>query len=163
VSFEPPDDVLPITFPLDLLLARTDSVAVVVHGGRAYPDGFEFVLTLRSRDGRIPEPWLTWRGGEISGDVLRFGIAFADGRKASVFDPPPWRPNGEPDIALIQRGGNGGGSSWEMRFWVSPLPPDGPVAFVAEWPAKGIAFTQADADGASIRDAAGRAQALWGS
>lgn len=38
-------------------------------------------------------------------------------------------------------------------FWVHPLPPDGPVTFVASWPEYGAAETRADLDGSAIRAA----------
>jgi hypothetical protein len=167
----PPDNVVPASFPLDLVIARTGSVAVFVHSGRAYANGFEFTLAFRlrtARHGRAHDPVMSWHGtgGAIADDVLRFGIAFADGRKATVFDRfrPPWPPDEEPpppDIVLMQRGGGGGGSSWDMRFWAWPLPPEGPVGFVVEWPSEGISLTRADADSTAIREAARRVQELW--
>jgi hypothetical protein len=44
---------------------------------------------------------------------------------------------------------------------VHPLPPDGPVTFVAAWPEYGAAETRAGLDGAAIRAAAARAVSLW--
>jgi hypothetical protein len=58
-------------------------------------------------------------------------------------------------------GGGGGGSSWSFSFWAWPLPPEGPLAFVVEWPKQGIELTQTEIDSALIRDAAKRAQILW--
>ena len=167
----PRENVLPASFPLDLVLARNERVAIFVHSGRASENGFEFVLALRLREprqGRAHDPVMAWHGvgGEISDDVLRFGVAFADGRKATVFDRfrPPWPPDEDPappEIVLMQRGGGGGGSSWEMRFWVWPLPPEGALTFVTEWPSERIAVSQADLDSAVVRDAAARAEELW--
>jgi hypothetical protein len=167
----PPESVLPASFPLDLVLARTEGLALFTHSGRAYRRGFEFVLGLRTRDPRErhrDDPIMSWRssrGGEIDDDVLRFGIAFADGRKATVFDRHPWWGDPEtrvtPDIVLMQRGGGGGGVSWDFRFWAWPLPPEGPLSFVTEWPAEGIPLTKVDVDSAVVRDASTRAEALW--
>jgi hypothetical protein len=44
---------------------------------------------------------------------------------------------------------------------VYPLPPDGPVTFVAAWLQHGVAETRAELDGATIREAARRAVILW--
>jgi hypothetical protein len=167
----PPDNVLPASFPLDLVLARTDELALSVHSGRAYEYGFEFTFALylrTARDRRTGGPMMGWhaeQGGAFDDDVLRFGISFADGRKATIFDRHRWWGDSEdrvtPDVVLMQRGGGGGGASWDFRFWAWPLPPEGPVAFVAEWPSEGVALTQTELDSALVREAAARAVTLW--
>jgi hypothetical protein len=92
---------------------------------------------------------------------LRFGVQFADGRKATNLDQPPYDPEHEPDRPVLHRhGGGGGGSIWDMEHWVWPLPPTGPFAFVCEWPARGIAESRAELGAVSILDAAARAVTL---
>jgi hypothetical protein len=44
---------------------------------------------------------------------------------------------------------------------VWPLPPAGTLAFVCEWPLRGIVETRAEIDAAPILEAAGRAEVLW--
>jgi hypothetical protein len=109
--------------------------------------------------------WHAGPGAKFDDDVLRFGITYGDGRKATVFDPHPWwvDPAGRatPDIVLMQRGGGGGGSSWDFRFWAWPRPPEGPLEFVVEWPSEGIELTRAAVDSAVVRDASARAVTLW--
>ncbi|HST15430.1 MAG TPA: hypothetical protein VLJ44_11335, partial [Gaiellaceae bacterium] len=61
----PPENVLPASFPLDLVLARTDELALLVHTGRAYQRGFEFTLALhmRTRRERLgDDPMAGWHG-----------------------------------------------------------------------------------------------------
>jgi hypothetical protein len=166
----PPDNVLPSPFALDLVLAHTDGLALFVHSGAAYTHGFEFTLGLRQR--RPPaenghDPMLLWHPARRRGfeEALRFGIAFADGRKATIFDAHAWRAGLEgstrPEIVLMQRGGGGGGTCWNFQFWVWPLPPEGPLAFVAEWPIKGVPLSRGEIDSAIVRDSAARAVTLW--
>ena len=166
--FGPPENILPASFPLDLVLVRTDELALVAHSGRAYANGFEFTLglhTRKPRHGPARHPLMGWHHEGFDDETLRFGIAFADGRKATIFDPRPWWGDPEqsatPEIVLMQRGGGGGGASWEFGFWAWPLPPTGPIAFVAEWPSEGIALTRAEVDSDVVRDAATRAVELW--
>jgi hypothetical protein len=161
-----PENVLPGSFQLELVLARTDHVAVYVHGGRAFPNGLEFTLGVRTReplDRRRNDPVMAWHEGSLEDDVIRFGIALADGRKATVFDrrPFPERDAPPPGVVLFHRGGGGGGTSWEHRFWTWPLPPPGSFAFVVEWPAQGLELTRVEIDSEPIRDAATRAIELW--
>jgi len=165
----PGENVLPAPFPLWLVLARTDHVVLAVHDGLGYPNGFGFTVSLRrrrAREGPGDDPihlWHTTRGGEIPPEALRLGIQLGDGSKATVFDRHRWfstveRPEGP---VLIQRGGSGGMHSWELGFWVWPLPPAGPVAFVCEWPSEGVALTRTAIDAELIHEAAGRAETLW--
>jgi hypothetical protein len=62
--------------------------------------------------------------------------------------------------------GSGRGGSGESRFqqgyWISPLPPPGPVGFVCEWPAVGIPVARQELDAQLIRDAAENARAMFG-
>lgn len=167
----PPDNVLPASFALDLVLARTDDAALLVHSGRAYQNGFAFTFGLQTRkprEGRADNPMMGWHSASHGGfddKTVRFGIAFADGRKATVFDAHRWWGDPErpepPEIVLMQLGGGGGGATWDLGFWVWPLPPEGPVAFVVEWPSERIALTRAELDSAVVRDAAASAVTLW--
>lgn len=161
-----PENVLPGGFPLEVVLAHTDDVAVFVHTGSAYPKGFEFTLGVRAReqiDRRRNDPVMAWHEGSLDDDVIRFGILLADGRKATVFDrrPIPGTDQPPPEAVLSHRGGGGGGTSWEHGFWTWPLPPPGPFAFVLEWPGQGIGLTQVEIDSEPIRAAAARTVELW--
>ena len=162
--------------PLRLLLARTDDVVVAVTDATGYPTGFEFKLVIRSRTrsyGIYDEPFdvghpTLWRhrrpGSEIPPELLRFGIEFADGSKATnVTGPPFLTPDEEPPEGplLLEHGGGGGGGDWDAKYWVWPLPPEGPLAFVCEWPAKGIPLTREEIDAGLVLAAASRAEKLW--
>lgn len=163
----PPENALPGAFSLGLALVRTENVVITVHGGLAYPNGFSFRATLLRRtefDFQRGDPFHRWhhQRGELTDDVLRFGVQFSDGAKATVFDGRRWLGEGKPTgPVLMQRGGSGGGRTWDFGFWVWPLPPDGPLAFVVEWPSEGIELTRAEIDAAVVRAAAEQAETLW--
>jgi hypothetical protein len=76
---------------------------------------------------------------------------------------PAYDPEGQaPDRPVLrEHGGGGGGTAWDREYWLWPLPPAGPFAFVCEWPARGIAESRAEIDAAAILEAAGRALILW--
>lgn len=165
-----PDEVIPGSVPAELLLIRTEQVGVAVGSVRAYPNGFEFTLhtRLRTEDEtgpRVGDP-LEWHGrlgAQEPGEVLRLGIMYADGRRASTTSGH-WRPDDEDDperLMLQQNGGGGSARYWDGDFWVYPLPPEGPVTFVASWLKYGVEETRARLDGAAIREAARRATVLW--
>jgi hypothetical protein len=164
----PPENVLPAAFPLALQLARTDTVAITAQGGLAYPNGFAFRVVLLRRtapESEFASPFHHWHRtrGELTEEMLRFGVQFSDGTKATVFDAHGHfgAENDPTGPVLMQRGGGGGSRSWDFGFWVWPLPPDGPLAFVVEWPSEGIELRRAEIDASVVRAAAEQAETLW--
>jgi hypothetical protein len=177
--FGPPRHVLGASVPLRVVLARSDEVAIAILDVTAYTNGFELKLVRRSRrrsygdfddDFELDHPMM-WRrqramleAGELPPELFRFGIEFSDGSKATTLGSHPFEhePDDEPKGPLLMdRGGGGGGGDWDHRYWVWPLPPEGPLAFVCEWPAKGISLTRHEIDAKLIRDAAAQAEVLW--
>jgi len=157
--------------PADVMLIRTEQVAVAIGSIRAYPAGFEFALHTRLRHpdetghgGPDPlEPRVPWRGRQVPGDVLRLGLMYADGRRTATHAA---RPLAEDDtdpgrLVMLECGSRGSPRRWDGDFWVHPLPPPGPVTFVGSWPQYGVAEIRVELDGAAIREAAGRAVTLW--
>jgi hypothetical protein len=159
----PRENEVGVAGPLQLLLARTDEVAVTVQGGAAYSNGFEFRLVVRKRkfDPEFIDPFGFGPRRSAGEELLRFGVQLADGRKATLHSR---RPPDDADAAqprLMQRGSSGGGRTWDMGLWLWPLPPRGPLAFVCEWPSEGIPLTRAEIDANDIVEAAARVETLW--
>jgi len=168
-AWQQPDAVIPGSVAGELMLIRTGQVAVAIGSVRAYPNGFEFTAHVRLRGADEDEP--VWhdpfdrhgrRGRQPPGEVLRLGLLYADGRRAATTSH--WWPgeDADPGRLVLQQGGSGGNARrWDGQFWVHPLPPEGPVTFVASWPEYGAAETGAELDGQAIREAAARAVILW--
>ncbi|OBI83254.1 hypothetical protein [Mycobacterium asiaticum] len=99
------------------------------------------------------------RGGPTAGTVLRLGLLYADGRRGATSGN---QVPGDPEhLALQQRAGGGSYQQWDGKFWVHPLPPEGPVTFIAAWPEYVATDVAAKLDGAAIRSAAADALILW--
>lgn len=150
-------------------------MAIFVSGFVAFPTGVMFDVRLVTREPRRPgsdsrPPFLMQHAlqaeprEELPDEFVRFGVLLADGNKATNFDnrlgfrdffTEPESP------VLMPRGGGGSEHTWSMRFWLWPLPPDGPLTFVIEWPQFQIPETQASIDAAEIRTAAERARPIW--
>jgi len=168
-----PDNAIGAPVAVRLVLARTEQAAVLLNGLVAYSTGVELELAVRRRTyppehdhwARMPPEVHRLPSGALPDDVLRFGIEFSDGRRVTTLDPfpdfdvrtgvPPDRP------VLIPQGGGGDGRRWDQRYWLWPLPPSGPLAFVCEWPGEGIGLTRVEMDAQLVLDAAGRAEVLW--
>lgn len=173
--FGPPEATLAGVVTIELILARTDDTVIAVSGVRAYPIGFLFTVHVRLRTDLGPAEWMFGYGdpfhhpplvmGTLPDELLRVGLRFADGRTATTVDQRPFDlddPERAPEApVMMQQGGGGGGRTWDMDFWVWPLPPAGTLTFAAEWPARQIPETLVEIDSGPIRDAASRAVVLW--
>lgn len=165
---------LPGVVALELVLARTDRVAVCVSRLAAYPTGFEFELVTMSAPGQDElelDPMMfghhhhraSRRGSEkgLPPELLRIGVEFADATKATNI--AGFHHDQEPPAGPVMHpgGGGGGGRSWHQTQWVWPIPPPGPLNFVCEWPAADIPLTRSKIDAQTILDATTRARVIF--
>jgi hypothetical protein len=166
-----PDDVLGAGVAAGFVIGRGPDAAIAVTQLTAYPTGFEFTVGIvtRAEDRRGRLSWALHRrpfddpDEPLTDDFVRLGLQFADGGVATNMHERPFpdldtEPTGP---ILMPDGGGGGGRRYDMTYWVWPLPPPGPVTFVCEWPAFGVAESRADLDASLVRDAAARAIRLW--
>lgn len=175
-----PEVVLPGVAVGERLLAYTEEVAVRLGSMWGYPNGFEVELSLR-----VPrvEPDRQWLDPDLlrlyhrarlvgeqppplaPGELLRFGVRYADGRVAINTDarplPSPEVEPGHPILWTVQAAGGGPMRRLDLTYWIWPLPPPGPLTFVCEWPIYGIPETQVAIDAGPLLKAAGRSVTLW--
>ncbi len=168
------------TIAVNLVLGRSVKAALWIPALTVYAEGFEFDVEIRHRleESEFEHPFFLphhrrrrrSRTSEEGLDpaLVRFGIEFSDGRKATnLGSRMPFALPGEPDappegpLLVPSRGGGGGGGRWHHGFWVWPLPPEGPLAFVCEWPAADIPETRAEIDSSLIQRAAAEVIELW--
>ena len=156
-QWDPPAAELPRVAVADaLVLARTEEVAVAVTAIWAFRAGFEFWLRCQFRHSG---PALADQADDQS---LHIGVQFADGRKVANMARVPEAAESMPAGLILRPLGFGGGLRHRGRsYWVSPLPPVGPVTFVCEWAAFEIGEQRAEADAQLILDAARRSVQLW--
>ena len=157
--YSAPENELPVALPVDLVLARTDDVAVAITRLQVYSAGLSLDLVVRlrpsaaaARDGRLNE--LLWRHGP-GGSGFLLGFGFADGRRTSTV------PGGGGDVVLVSGGGGGGMSAVDQSWWLHPLPPEGPVTVAVRCDELGIPESLAELDGTAVRRAAERVVTLW--
>ena len=163
----PPEAMIPGIVPVELLLGRTDTHAVLVTHLRAYPTGLEFALTVRPRPG-LPDPR---RHDSDRPHYLSFAyrnawleLRFADGHTPSNY-PGRWPCTFEteqPDPPfLYYHGGGGCEGGWRSPHWLWGLPPPGPLAFVCRWPAGQLPTSDVEIDASLVLEAADRAEPVW--
>lgn len=165
---------VPGVVPVELVVARSEQAAVVVSRIAAYPDGFELTVhsylhrsVKRRRSARIHHPMM-WHdmggsGEPIPDQLLRFGLAWPDGGRATNLDDwgRSWPDATEAAHGLESHSGGGSDHEYLQEYWAWPLPGSGPLAFVVEWPAFGIGETTATIDGDQLSDAATRSHPIW--
>ncbi len=174
--FAPPAGTLPGVVALELVLARTERVAIYVARLLGYPTGFGFdvvmIAAAASEDEQLDLGAALFghhhrRGRHRQLDALdperlRLGVQFSDGQKATNIGAFDYHTQDKPSGPVMHAaGGSGGDREYHQEQWVWPLPPPGPLSFVCEWPAAGIELTRHDIDAQNILDAAARAQTLF--
>jgi hypothetical protein len=165
----PPDNEVGVAVPLNLLLARSDAVAVALLSATVFSTGVELAGMVRTRDqvDGLHDAFVMHRrrqSAQLDPELFRFGVEFADGRKATNLGYPFQRQQEDVDPSrpvLVPRGSSGGGRSWQMNWWLWPLPPPGPLAVVCEWPAQKIPLTRHELDSSPLLEAATEVEPLW--
>jgi len=170
-----PENEFPSAVGLSVLLGRSGEAAVGITKVEVYSTGFQFTLAVRVRRLRpelargglfaLISP-LNHRGIEVPlPERLLLGLEYANGRRASTLHDirtqGPTTVIDDEELVLAQQGGGGGDLTVDLAFWVSPLPPPGPMTFVLSWPSFGIPEAGTVLDGAPIREAAEFSQPLW--
>jgi hypothetical protein len=161
----PPETMIGGIVPVELLLARTDTDAVLVTGLRAYPTGLEFTLTARPHPDQLQQRRHDLdRSHHLRYHDLGLELRFADGQRASTH-PGSWPRTFEteqPDPPfLYYHGGGGSERGWHSGHWLWGLPPPGPLAFVCEWPHRQIPTSEVTIDAELVLEAADRAVSVW--
>jgi hypothetical protein len=166
-AFPRPSGQVPTPIAIRLMLARTSQVAVAVTGVWAFSTGFDFQVIAELRDEVPGESAASFLAGlddePLDEEFCRIGIQFSTGEKAANTQLSATR-KGNSDAAgpiMKVRAGGGGSLSRDWRYWVSPVPPPGPLAFVCEWPAFDIPESRTEIDAQPILDAANESIVLW--
>lgn len=168
-SWDPPEMEFPASVPIGTRpFGRSEQTAIAITGILAYSNGFEIFLTrLRRQD--APGFYEDLELGAPSGTLVhpesfRFSVEFSDGRTVTHDGPygrSSPRPQGdaEPIEPILCSRGGGGTSHYQlMRWWVSPLPPSGPVEFICQLGTREI---RGGIAAHSILDAAQRSFQVW--
>jgi hypothetical protein len=148
---------VPGVVPVALLVARTDTQAVLIDNLLVYPTGFDFDLAVRRhpRHPRKPD-----HRGHRWDDRLRLEVRFADGHSVDN-NPRRWpRPTGDqpPDPPWLYQSTSGPDGG---HVWLWGLPPPGPLTFICQWPTEQIPPSEAVLDAELVLAAAAGAMSLW--
>ncbi len=156
----PPDNVIPATVALDVVLVRRPDLAIWVADALAFPAGLCFGLNILRREPESDHrPSLFGPRGPAA---LRFGLRLPDGTKILDDRPQQSKSSQAPKQPVLRRtSGSGAMHFSQQKWWLWPLPPSGSLTFVLAWPAEEVDETSAQLDTNPILAAAARAQVMW--
>jgi hypothetical protein len=179
----PPPEETGAVLAVERTAARSANVVVRVPTIRAFPAGCMLDVEVVTRQGTLSEDdWWDLHssvyghfhrsrpGAALPAKLLRMGVRYPDGTKATTVGQHRWRAPGSDDPPagplLSWVPGSGGMHGRDLGFsnlglWLWPLPPAGPFEFAVEWPFGGIDLTFTEFDGAAIVAAAGRSARYW--
>jgi hypothetical protein len=161
----PPRASVPATVATELIVGRSERAVLYLAAIAAYRTGFEIDLCAVTAPGSGLDPFgfepqaASQRSGELVPALLRFGLAFVDGSKATNTGAYlSWDEDREQPSAPVLSGRSGAGwaDTWLHHFWIWPLPPPGKLEFVCEWPDAGIPLVRTVLDADPILEAAER-------
>ncbi|MGJ6967625.1 hypothetical protein ACSDR0_37465 [Streptosporangium sp. G11] len=183
--YAPPAEEMGAVTVSGLVLARSPNVAITVPTIQAFKTGCLINVNIVMRRHTLsPDDFQALRmsvyphmitgvgAGRLPDNLLRFGVRFADGTKATTIgqrfdmtrlphDPPPaprlsWLLGG-----VSMRSGDEDAGVITMGLWLWPPPPRDTFELAVEWPAGGIELSIAVLDGAAIVSAAERSVPYW--
>jgi hypothetical protein len=173
----PPATEIGTITPLQQIIARSDRVAVILSTTRAFSTGCLVEAEVVLRRGSLPsEQWSDLREalfgslrfaetGPLPDWLLRFGVRFADGAKATTITSAAGQPPTGPLLSWVPQGsGSRGGGEYAFAnfgLWLWPLPTAQRLEFAAEWPLGGLALTFTELDGATIAAAGQHPRHYW--
>jgi hypothetical protein len=159
---EPPPDIAPVTVPGDTTLLRKPGLVISAGEVRAWPRGFEFALSMLSdidRADAVPTAGLALYPRE-RGSHCWLSVRYPDGRERSAdlnANTPFDQPEG-PHLTFVD-GAASDTEGWDhSRWWVTPLPPPGPVRITIHLGGHSDETGSGYLDGQLIAEAGTRAQ-----
>lgn len=171
----PPDNEIPRTVPINSPLGRGPDAALFITSVQAYRGGVQYTVSVRLRRRTDHQPlnlMTQFMGGPTRDTVdperrLLIGVELSDGRRAVMVNGlrPPSPTDEAADSAAVTLAWTPGGLHNELaaeaRYWMTPLPPPGPLLMVLRWLELGIEETVTELDGTAIAAAGHDAEVLW--
>lgn len=161
----PSEGTVPATVAVDALLHQDEAFVVTLPHLDVFPNGFRINLLILVNPDRVQDIEARIHPGSMN--MPRIGVRFPDGRIGGRVGM-----RGRSDIPTDEQGlptqpfvgspaGGGGIGGWRFSAWVSPLPPDGPLAIFVALPSPATPELFTVVEGSTVRAAADRARVIW--
>jgi hypothetical protein len=159
----PPSGVIPVAVPGDAALISQSGLAAWAGAVTVFRTGFEFTLLITfDADHREPPADFALDVPERA-RMTWLEMAYADGRRraADLNANTPFNQPGGPQLTVLSGESDAVDGRGATRWWVTPLPPPGPVEIKIHLNGTGSRIGSGQLDGSAIAAAAARAQVLW--
>jgi hypothetical protein len=162
VRSNPPENEIPVVLPWSVVLGRGEDVVAALIGVRVYTTGVELDLVARTRGDRSRDMQHPGRGG-LPGEPGQplLGVEFADGQLAVASGFSHRLPRRRGPALHLASGSMFGPNSAAMRFFLTPVPPPGPVVVHFVWPALSLTESSVELDGGQIAAMVEDVVVLW--
>jgi len=158
----PPPGTVPVVVNGDVLMVDSAGLAVQAGAVTVYPEGFAVTLRVLSDPrgaGPPPAPWALDVAERVRMTWLE--VRYPDGRVRAAdlnANTPRRQPRG-PCVQAVDASASDGCDI--SRWWVTPLPPPGPVELAIHLNGEKTPTGVGSLDGAALLRAAARAQVIW--
>lgn len=115
-----PDNELPASVALDVVLAETGDVVISLAAVEVYRNGVDLRVDVRTRGDVAASAAV-----DVSDDEVLVGVEYADGRATNLPMGPPPAVASPTEAQLATSGGSGGQWAADMRLYLTPLPTPG--------------------------------------
>ena len=153
-SIRSPNDEVPASVPLSLILGQTSTWVLALADLAAYSNGFAFTIHLflqSPSDMDVLESWTAaWRPPDADSD-FEVRIGYDDGTEFWLHPRRAPRPVRH---LVFTRGSTEDRHASQSAF-VSPLPPGGRVSVTCGWPSQGLSDARSEFDASPLLDAVG--------
>jgi len=153
-----------VVVPGDVILARAPGLAVWAGAVTVYPEGFAFTLLTLFDTRRTEPPPAIWALDVAErGRMTWLEVGYADGRRTANPDTStPRRQGRRPNLIMLDGHASYFPEGWDVsRWWVTPLPPPGPVELAIHLNGEATPTGVGRLDGAAIVSAAARTETVW--
>ena len=160
----PPSNEIPAVVAWAAAIGRGDGVVVALTGVRVYTSGVLLEVAVRLRETSVGQARPVFGFHDDGPDALLVGVEFADGRVAAAGGgppAPPWLAGRGTELSLQMSGGTGDDHGADTSFFLSPVPPAGPLAVYCVWPGRGVPETRTVFDATSLVTAREGVEVLW--
>jgi hypothetical protein len=159
----PPSGVIPAVVPGDAVLVSQSGLAAWAGAVTVFPAGFEFTLLI-TFDADHREPPADFALDVPERDQMTWlEMTYADGRRraADLNANTPVNQPGGPQLTVLSGESDAVDGRGTTRWWVTPLPPPGPVEIKIHLNGTESHTGSGQLDGSAIATAAARTQVLW--
>lgn len=164
----PPPNFVGVAVPLNLILGRSVSAAILAPIATVYLSGWEIEISVRSpgTDSALTriQTLLDRQSPDRSLSPI-IGVEYSDGRRADNLEAlsnAVWEKAQAFDrLTMLPTGGGGDRFSLDASAWIPAIPPDGKLTLFCEWSEQGIPHTRTELDASVIRGIRQQAIQLW--